>query len=251
MKSVIDNDGQSHPRTNAHGCCSCFDTKIHLATIMKTRNSVEFGKDDDGNVVYVAVAGLEAHGMEEGIKRIKTRVALWIAFYIAMWLISVIGVATTVQFLKDERMAFLPAVFCLTIGYAVCLIMTICSVHRWSPSLCRLTMVGVGFNILRFRAANEIKEHTEKHNFSEELLAKCIYPKTKGQHGGSTVAEHELDIMNKLIPEQEANPQSLRSLRDLDKLFINKSISNSPFHSVNPSASNLIGSPKHVDLYGT
>ena len=200
---------------------------IHLATITKTRNDVEFGKDDDGNIVYVAVAGLEAHGVEEGIKRIKSRVALWITFYIVVWLISVIGVGSTWHLLKDDTLAFLPAIFCLTIG---------------------LSLVGAGFNTLRFRAANEIREWIREHDISEELLAKCIYPKTKGQYGGSIMDEDELDMMNKLLPEQEANPQSLRSLRDLDKLFVNSSISNI-HHGVNVSASDLLNPSKHVDLY--
>jgi len=223
---IIDNDQQNNPRTNAHGLCSCFDTKIHLKDIIRTRHNVEFGKDDDGNIVYVAVAGLEAHGVEEGIKRIKSRVAMWIAFYIVFWLISVIGVGSTWNLLQSESWAFLPAIFCLTIG---------------------LCLVGVGFNTLRYRAANEIREYIEEHAISEELLAKCIYPKTKGQHGGSTVGERELDIMNKLLPEQEANPSNLKSLRDLDLLVVNNSLSHTLYgrHAANPSAS----SQKHVDLY--
>lgn len=217
---VIDNDEQTHPRTNAHGCCSCFDTKIHLATITKTRNDVEFGKDDDGNIVYVAVAGLEAHGVAEGIRRIKSRVALWITFYIVMWLVSVIGVGSTWNLLRDETLAFLPAIFCLTIG---------------------LSLVGAGFNTLRYRAANEIKEYIKEHQISEEVLAKCIYPKTKGQYGGSIMSEGQLDVMNQLLPEHEANPIQMKSLRDVDQLFVNTSISNNPFqNSKNASASDLI-----------
>jgi len=225
VTEVIDNEPA---RYTSHGCCSCFDTRIHLGTIIKTRNDVEFGKDDQGNIVYVrAAAGLEAHGVEEGIKRIKTRVALWITFYIVMWLISVIGVGSTWSLLSDENLAFLPAIFCLTIG---------------------LSLVGAGFNTLRYQAANEIKEYVKEHDFSEELLAKCIYPKTKGQYGGNTLAEHELDNMNKLLPEEEANPQNLKSLTDLDKLFVNTSLSHR-LHNVNPSASDLLNGTKSVDLY--
>lgn len=121
-EKTIDNDKEEHPTTNTKGWCSCFDTKIHLKNIIKksdyrTKNEVEFGYDDEGNIVYVAVANFEAHGVNEGVKRLKIRVCLWSLMYIAICLTAIIGVSTTIQLLSDVDYAFVPAIFCLMIGY--------------------------------------------------------------------------------------------------------------------------------------
>eukprot|EP01084_Bolivina_argentea_P311759 539678_1 len=80
--SPKDVQNESEPITNTRGLCSCFDTKIHLKEVFRTKKGVDFGKDEDGNVVYVAVANFEAHGVKEGVKRIKSRVFLWISLYL-------------------------------------------------------------------------------------------------------------------------------------------------------------------------
>eukprot|EP01083_Nonionella_stella_P196366 722611_1 len=199
----IDNDKQDEPITNTHGLCSCFDTKIHIKNIIRTRNDVQFGRDDNGNIVYVAVQNFEAHGVSEGVKRIKIRVMMWAIFYFTLTVISIVGVSSTIQFLKDEDLAFVPAIFCLVIG---------------------LSIVGSGFNCLRYRAANEIKSYIVEKNISDEILAKCIYPKTKGQRGGALVQdEQRLDQINVLLPEKIAHPKSLKSLTNLDLLVMQSS----------------------------
>jgi len=204
----IDNDKQENPTTNTRGFCSCFDTKIHLKNIIK-KNDVEFGRDDNGNIVYVAIANFEAHGIDEGVKRIKIRVFLWALLYFGIFLISIIGVASTLRLLQDADYAFIPAVFCLMIG---------------------LSLVGAGFNILRFRAAAEIKTHIQEKNISDEVLAKCIYPKTKGQRGGNVVDDNELDQINCLLPEKDFNhPKNLKSLTNLNLLVMQTTMRDTPF----------------------
>ena len=207
----IDND-QAKPLKNTGGCCSCFDTKKEIKRIIHGRNDVEFGKDADGNIVYVAVADFEAHGVKEGVKRIKIRVAMWIILYVSMFLISVIGVASTVQLLVDADFAFIPAIFCLSIG---------------------LTLVGAGFNVLRYRAANEIEAFIADKNIPDEVIAKCIYPKTKGQRGGA-VLERDATNMRKLealLPDKrETRPPYLRSLTNLDLLVMDGDLMPSPSH---------------------
>jgi len=200
---TIDNDKQENPVTNTRGCCSCFDTKIHLKNIIRTRNDVEFGRDDNGNIVYVAVANFEAHGIDEGVKRIKIRVLIWVFVYLAIVLISVIGAASTVELLTDEDYAFIPAIFCLMIG---------------------LSIVGVGFNYLRYRAAKEIRRYVVEKNITDEILARCIYPKTKGQRGGAVVDDKEdLNNINELLPEDLNHPKNLKSLTNLDLLVMQSS----------------------------
>eukprot|EP01083_Nonionella_stella_P018259 50941_1 len=201
---MIDNETQEQPLTNTRGLCSCFDTKIHIKNIIRTRNDVEFGRDAHGNIVYVAVAKFEAHGVSEGVKRIKIRVCLWIAFYLSLFCISVVGVSTTIRYLRNATYAFVPAIFCLMIG---------------------LTFVGVGFNYMRYRAANEIRTYIEEKNISDEVLAKCIYPKTKGQRGGALIGnDEELDQINTLLPETIAHPKQLKSLTNLDLLVMDQDI---------------------------
>ena len=223
---MIDNDKQENPTTNTHGLCSCFDTKIHIKNIVRTRNDVEFGRDDDGNIVYVAIANFEAHGIKEGIKRIKIRVALWILFYLTLVLISIIGASSTLSLLSDPDYAFVPAIFCLSIG---------------------LSLTGAGFNYLRFRAAGEIKRYIAEKNISDEILAKCIYPKTKGQRGGEVINDDDqLDNINALIPEEIAHPKNLKSLTNLDLLVMQSS---GNLFADKSRSHNRNGSNSHSELY--
>mmetsp|Transcript_27698 Transcript_27698/g.45668 ORF Transcript_27698/g.45668 Transcript_27698/m.45668 type:complete len:179 (+) Transcript_27698:116-652(+) len=162
---------------------------------------MQFGRDEDGKIVYVTMRSLEAYGLQEGVRRLKLRVYTWIWIYSLVCVVSIVGAFVTtvnLQLLSDPDFAFIPALFCLTIG---------------------LSCVFAAFNVLRYRAAGEIKSYIEENHISDEVLSKCIYSKTKGQRGGNAVVdEQQLRNIDAMIPRQTAHPTHLKSLTDLNLL---------------------------------
>ena len=177
--------------------CNCFKSEAELYPETMEAGDIKFGKNSKGEIVYVAVAQYEAHGVDSGTRKLQRRMIYWVTLFLCTACGSLAGVISTWHLLNDADFAFIPAVFCLCIG---------------------LSCTGAGFSYLRSQAAKEIRHWVEEHNLSEETLAKCIYPKTKGQRGGAALDEKTVDIIDAMIPRNTADPNQLRSLRDVSHL---------------------------------
>ena len=176
-------------------CCCCKKTLSEVDTVGEFNDEVKFGKNKDGDVVYVSIAKYEAHGLEQGVTKLK-----WVMmFYIILSIISVVIFVSltigTFPLITDANYAIFPAISCLGIG---------------------LSLFAVAFNILKFRAANEIKTFCEKKKFGSDTIAKIVYPKVKGQRGGIALNRENTLMVDKLIPEEQAHPNNLKSLTDID-----------------------------------
>ena len=179
------------------GAFDCFKSEKELYPETMEAGNVKFGKNDAGEIVYVSVSKYEAHGIDRGTRRLQRRMLYWVIIWALCAFTSLICVIFTWPLLSEPDYAFIPAVFCLCIG---------------------LCTTGSGFSFLRSKAAKEIRHWVEKHNLSSEMIARCIYPKTKGQRGGASLAEEDLGFIDQMVPRATAEPQQLRSLRDVHAL---------------------------------
>ena len=113
-----------------------------------TSSSVRVISDLESNSIETSY--FKSIGKIKGIRQIQKRTAFWVGFGIVCASMSAIGVAATMHLLHDVSYAFVPALFCLSIG---------------------TSSVFTGLNVLKMRAAKRLEKcmkRPEEH-FGDEV----------------------------------------------------------------------------------
>eukprot|EP01083_Nonionella_stella_P247276 857519_1 len=115
------------------------------------------------------------NGMENGIAQIRRTLCLWVVFGIICVGVAATCIFFTIPLLNNINYAFVPAVGCLCVGSS---------------------SVVIGFNLLRLRAANKLKQYYMESQLSgnnnmEQLFERVYYPVVRKKTKETIVWSHQ------------------------------------------------------------